>query len=96
MTEPEVYRTPNIRQLALDTLQQRLEQRRNRRLIDAIEVNQKREAKRTAMNAKSAEKFDKLIERASSNLDKAKELMNKAEDALHEATAIHNSMTLLE
>jgi hypothetical protein len=90
----QVYLAPNIRNQALDTLYQRLETRRSRRLIFAIEVNQKKQQKLVQEQAKDAEKFSKKVDAAAKKLDAARDAMDKAEQDLREATALHNNMAL--
>lgn len=94
-SEPHVYEAPNIREQALDTLLMRTEQRRDRRLIAAIELNQTRQEKNAKAYGKDAEKFEKAVNKAAKYLDQVRELLDKADTETRTAKAIHNNMTLL-
>ena len=96
MTEPQVYITPNIREQAIETIRARAEQRRTRRMLVAMEVNQLKAAKLQKASEKDNDKFNKVIERAQKRLDQVRELLDKADDDLKEATGLHNRMVLFE
>lgn len=91
-----VYEPPNIRTVALDTLKDRMETRRQRRLLLAIENNQHKIAKLDGMIIKDRDKFLKLTEAAAKNLDKARELLDKADADIRAATQLHNHIDLLD
>ena len=91
----QVYMNPNIRDMALRTLNERVEQRRNRRLIAAIETNRLKIAKLDGMIVKDKEKFGKLVASAEKRLDQARDLLSRAEDDIRNATQLHNHMDLL-
>lgn len=93
--DAKVYMNPNIRDMALRTLGERVEQRRNRRLIAAIETNRLKIAKLEGMIEKDKTKFVKLTASAAKRLDQARDLLDKAESEIREATQLHNHMDLL-
>lgn len=94
--DAKVYLAPNIRNIALDTLRERTEQRQNRRMLTAIETNQLKQIKTAGMVDKDAAKFAKLIASAQKRLDAVRDLLDKAEDDIHNATGLHNQMVLLQ
>lgn len=94
--DARVYMAPNIRNIALDTLRERTEQRQNRRMLTAIETNQLKQIKLQGMVEKDAAKFTKAIAAAQKKLDQVRELLDKAENDVHLATQLHNQMTLLQ
>lgn len=94
--EVTVYIAPNIRELALHTLTERAEQRRNRRLLNAIELNQTKQLKMRKQASASSEKFRKSVEKAQKFQDQINDLMAKMEAEIRNASALHNAMILLE
>ena len=95
LDDAKVYMNPNIREMSLRTLNERMEQRRNRRLIAAIETNRLKIAKLDGMIEKDKTKFFKLTESAAKRLDQVRDLLDKAEADIREATQLHNHMDLL-
>lgn len=92
----EIYTHPNIRQLSIDQLHDRLTIIRNRRLITAIEF-QSAQAKRLDKEGdKLSEKWSKLRDRISTRIAKATEEVEKAEKDLQQLTAISNQLAVLE
>lgn len=94
--EAEIYRAPNIRTMALNTLHARADERRDRRLLAALEVNQKKQAKLIGMRDKDIEKFTKVVAKAEARLNKIADELAKVEQELREATNLHNTATLLD
>lgn len=94
--EVEIYKAPNIRDQAITTLQFRGDQRRDRRLMAAIEVNQKKQAQSIKLRDKSLEKFSKLVASAEKRLDAARDLIDKADEEIRQLTVLHNSVSLLD
>lgn len=94
--DAQVYIAPNIRELALDTLNARAEQRRNRRMIHAIELNQTRRLKTEGLRGKTAEKFAKSVTKAEKLMNQMTDLMDKFEDEIKTATGLHNAMVLFD
>lgn len=94
--EVEIYKAPNIRDQTITTLQFRSDQRRDRRLMAAIEVNQKKQAQSIKLRDKSLEKFSKLVASAEKRLDAARDLIDKADEEIRQLTVLHNSVSLLD
>lgn len=94
--EAKVYLAPNIRDQALSVIQARADQRRDRRLLVAFEVNAKKKLKLTNQRDKDVEKFAKLIASMEKRLDQVRDLLDKVDSDLDAATRLHNAATLLD
>lgn len=94
--EPQVYITPNIREMTIEQIHQRAETRRTRRMLIAMEVNAKKQAAIQKAASKDSEKFAKVAERAQKRSDQIWDLLNKLDDDLKELTGLHNRMVLFE
>jgi hypothetical protein len=95
-TDPTLYTHPNIRDIPLHVLQERAEQRRNRRLLAAVETNQLKRDKLSRLSGKDLEKFTKLTERAEKMLDDVRDKLDKVDDLLREARRLDGSITLIQ
>lgn len=93
--EAKIYMAPNIRDQSLSVLHARADQRRDRRMLAAIEVNQKKQLKLITQRDKDVEKFAKLIATAEKRLDKIRDELDKVDQEIDQATRLHNSANLL-
>lgn len=93
---PEVYQHPNIRDISMSELLDRLDVIRNRRLLAALDYRQAHEAKMMKLGTKLAAQWEDLDEKNRLKVKKINEMIEALEKAVEKQQLIHHKLTMAE
>lgn len=91
-----VYQHPTMRELTAASLHEIVEQRRNQRLITAIEVDSARKKKLTKISDRDMEKYIALGNRCATRLAKIAEALKLCEQDVRSMRNLDSQLGLLE
>ena len=93
---PQVYQHPNIRDLSMNDLLDRLDNIRNRRLLAALDYRQAHEAKMLKLGTKLAQQWEDLDEKNRLKMLKITNDIVALEKSVEKQQLIHHKLTMAE
>lgn len=91
-----LYQHANIRDEQAEAFKMKLETRRHQRLIVAIQANQARELKLQKLDAKLADKYQKLVNKNATLLAQIDAKLDELENNIVKMQTISSEKTLIE